>query len=426
MRITRTDNSPTNIILKVEADSSDLEPIRRHVLGHYANRVKVPGFREGKAPAYIVEKNINQQAMLDEFMEHALNDLYRKAVEQQKIRPVSNPEVKLKKFVPYTNMEFEATLEIIGPIKLANYKTIKLTKKKAQVTAKDVDDVIKSLQSRSAERVAVNRPAKNGDEVVIDFVGIDKKGKPVPGADSKDYPLLLGSNTFIPGFEDKLVGAKAGETKEFKITFPENYSVSSLRKQPVTFTVEVKKINELKEPKLDDGFAAKVGPFKTVADLRKDVKKQLEEEKTRQAEVEFQNELIAKISEKSTVELPESLIDEEVARLEEEEKRNLAYRGQTWQDHLEAEGVTEEEHRQRNRPDAANRVKAGLVLSEIADKENIIVTPEEMDLRVQMLKAQYQDPQMQAEIDKPENQRDIMSRIMTEKTIAKLTSYASK
>jgi trigger factor len=426
MRVLRKDNSTTNIILTVVADASDLAPIKSHVLGHFKHSVKVPGFREGKAPEELVEKYANQQRLLDEFMEHAMNELYRRAIDQEELRPVAAPNVQLKKFVPYSDLEFEAETEILGPVKLPNYKTMKLAKKKVEVTAKDIDDVIKSLQARMAERSQTDRAAKDGDELVIDFSGRDKQGKPVPGADGSDYPLILGSKTFIPGFEEELVGVKAGDTKDFEITFPKDYGAEALQNKKVDFSVTVKKVQELKEPKADNDFAAKVGPFKTVAELKVDIKKQLAEEKQRQANIDYQNQLLKKIAEKTVMEIPNSLVEDEVQRLEDQEKQNLAYRGQTWQEHLKEEGITEEQHRERHRPDALERVKIGLILSEIAQKEGLLVTPEELEIRRQILKGQYQDPQMQAELDKPENLRDIEARLMTEKTIEKLVGYASK
>lgn len=426
MKITRTDNTPTNVKLEIEAESADLEPIKKHVLTHFAASVKVPGFRQGKAPMNLVEKNVNQQAFLDEFLDHALNELYKRAVENEKLRPVGSPDVQIKKFVPYTLFSFEADMQVLGPIKLADYKKIKVPKPKISVTAKDVEDVIKSLQGRMAERKETDQPAKAGDEVVIDFKGSDEKGEPVNGADGKDYPLHLGSNTFIPGFEDKLIGVKAGEDRKFTLTFPKDYGVAALQSKKVTFEVNVKKVQELVEPKVDDAFAAKVGPFKTVAELKADVKKQITSEKQYQADRDYENELIKNIADKSKVEIPEALIEDQITRMEDEEKRNLVYRGQTWQEHLEAEGISEEQHRQRQRPDAEARVKAGLVLSEISEQEKIDITPEELEMRLQILKGQYQDPAMQAELDKPENRRDIASRMMTEKTIAKLVEYSSK
>jgi trigger factor len=413
-------------VLTVTGDATDHEPIHRHVLRHFKNTVRVPGFRDGKAPLEMVEKHANQQRVLDEFMEHALNELYRRAVDDEQVRPISTPNVQLKKFVPYTELEFEAETEILGLVKLPNYRAIKLAKSKPEVTAKEVDEVIKSLLLRAAERIEVSRPSKEGDELIIDFEGKDKSGKSINGAADKDYPLTLGSKTFIPGFEENLAGTKAGETKEFEVTFPKDYGVAALQSKKVDFNVTVQKVQELKQSKVDDDFASKVGPFKTLADLKKDIKRQLTEEKQRQADTEYQNTLMRKIADKTEIEVPKSLVEEENLRLEEQEKQNLAYRGQTWQEHLQAEGVTEQEHRQRHYPEALERVKIGLILSEIAEREGLTVTPEELEIRRQILKGQYQDPQMQAELDKPANQRDIEARLMTEKTLAKLTEYASK
>jgi trigger factor len=426
MKVLRKDNSPTNIILTVTADAADLEPIHRHVLGHFKNIVKVPGFREGKAPLEMVEKYANQQRVLDEFMEHAMNELYRRAVDQEQIRPIATPNVQLKKFVPYTELEFEAETEIIGPVKLPNYKAIKLAKKKPQVTPKDVDEVIQSLRARMAERSETDRAARAGDELIIDFEGTGKDGQKVAGADGKDFPLLLGSKTFIPGFEENLIGVKAGQSKKFEVTFPKDYGAAGLQNKKVDFKVQVKKVQELKQPKVDDDFAAKAGPFKTVAELKTDVKRQLTEEKQRQADIDYQNQLMRKIADKTEIEVPKSLVEEENLRLEDQEKQNLSYRGQTWQEHLDAEGINEQEHRQRHYPEALERVKVGLILSEIAEKEGLQVTPEEVEVRKQLLKGQYQDPQMQAELDKPENLRDIEARLMTEKTLAKLIDFSSK
>lgn len=425
MQINRTDKSPTQIILLISADQRDLTPIKDHVLGRFASKVKVPGFRVGTAPAALVEKQIDQRALADEFIEHALNQLYSRAIDQEKLRPASKPEVKIKKFVPFTDLEFEAEMEIIGPIKLPDYKKIKLAKRPAEVTITEVNSVIKSLQQRMAKRQEVNRPAKKGDEVVIDFKGIDKEGKPVAGAEGKDYPLLLGSGNFIPGFEEHLMDMKAGDEKEFTIMFPKDYPVKTLQGTDITFSVEIKKVNEMKQPKVDDDFASKAGPVKTVAELKSDIKKQLKAEKQVQTERQYENELVKIIVDKSEVNVPSGLVDEQIIQAEENEKRDLLARGQTWQEHLASEGITEEQHRERQRPDVEFRVKASLVLSEVAEQEDITITPEELGIRIKILKGQYQDPQMQAELDKPENQRGIASQLMTEKTVAKLVEYST-
>lgn len=426
MQVVRTDETPTKLKLVISAETADLEPIKRHTLSHFAGRIKVPGFRAGTAPATMLEKHVDPKELADEFIEHALNSLFRRAVDQEKLRPVASPQVSIKKFVPFTNLEFEAVVEVLGPIKLADYTKIKLARPTVKVTPAEVTDVLKSLQKQQAKRVDVTRPAKSGDEVLIDFKGVDSKGAPVNGADGKDYPLLLGSNTFIPGFEDNLIGVKAGQEKTFTIVFPADYGVAALQNKKVTFTVPVKKVSELSEPKADDDFAQKAGPFKNLAELKADIKKQISIEKERNAQGQYENELIAKIADKSTVEIPEFLVDDQVMRSEEEEKRNLTYRGQTWEEHLAQEGITEQQHRDRQRPGALNTIKASLILSEVAERENISVTPEELEVRVQLLKGQYQDPQMRAELDKPENRNEVGARLMTEKTIQKLIDYASK
>jgi trigger factor len=418
-------NSDTEVQLSINATETDLLPVKKKVLKHLARDIKLPGFREGKAPMNLIEKNIDQNTLQQEFLSHALNDLYGKAVAMEKLRPIAEPEAKLKKFVPFSELEVELTLQVIGEIKLTDYTKIKKVKPVVKITAKEVDEVVESLQKRLADKKAVDRPAKNGDEAMIDFRGVNNKGEPVNGADGKDYPLILGSNTFIPGFEDNLLGMKSGQEKTFTLTFPKDYGVSALANKNVTFTVKILKISELEEPEANDAFAAKAGPFKTLQELKADIKKQLEYEKQREADRQFENELIQEISEKSKVAIPKALVDEQIERGEQEERRNLSYRGQTWQEHLLEEGVSEDEHRERNRQPAEAQVKASLVLSEIAEREKVDVTPEELEIRLQILKGQYQDPQMQQQLNTPEARRDVASRLLTEKTVNKLVKYAT-
>jgi trigger factor len=427
MQVKKEQLEPTKVKLTVSAEASLLSSIKRQVIEHLSKDVKVPGFRPGKAPAHLVEKQLNQSLLQTEFLEQAVNRLYIDAVQQEKLRPITQPQVSISKFVPFTTLEFTAEVEAVGDIKLANYKMIKLAPKTASVTADDVNQVLDNLLSRAAEKKEIQRAAKAGDEVVINFKGTDAKTKEaISGADGNEYPLVLGSKSFIPGFEDKLIGVKPGTTATFDLTFPKEYGVKSLQKRQVSFTVEAIKVQELVKPKLDDSFATSVGPFKTVAELKADIKKQLTAEQQQQAGQAYDNELLEKIAAKSTVALPETLVDDEITRMEDEEKRNLAYRGQTWQEHLKEEGVDEAGHRAQKRQAAEMRAKIGLLLGAIADQENVTVTPEELEIRLQLLTGQYTDPAMQAELDKPENRRDIHSRLMTEKTLDKLRQYAAK
>lgn len=426
MQVTKSQINPTTIKLSIEADQELLETVRTQVLNRLAKNVRLQGFRPGKAPLNLVEKNIDQTAYQQEFIDTALNRMYGEALLQEKIRPVAQPNVTIKKFVPFTTLEFDAEVEAIGDVHLPDYKKFKLEKPPVIVAPKDVDAVLDNLKIRMAEKKDVDRASKDGDEVWIDFEGRDAKtNEPIKGADGKGYPLVLGSNTFIPGFEPNLVGMKAGEEKEFTLTFPKDYGVKALQNREVTFKATVTKVNEVIHPKVDDEFAAKVGPFKTADELKKNIREQLTFEREQERDRGYESDLLTKITEKAEVAVPKALVDEELARLEREERQNVAYRGQTWKEHLDEEGVSEEEHREKNRPGAEMRVKAGLVLAEIAEHEKVEVTPEELQMRIQMLKGQYSDPAMQAELDKPENQRELASRIMSEKTIALLSDAAA-
>ncbi len=415
----------TNATITIVAQEADLGPLKQHVLRHFQNKVKVAGFRAGKVPLAMVEKNVDQSALQSEFLDEALSQMYAQAVQENNLRPVGRPEVEIKKFVPFTTLEFTVKVEVVGEIKLGDYKKLKAVQQKIEITADDVKGVIKSLQTRMAEKKDVDRAAKDGDQIWIDFTGVDAKSQPVKGADGKDYPLVLGSNTFIPGFEPALIGLAAGDEKTFDVTFPKDYQVKALASKKVTFTVNVTKVQEIVEPKVDDEFAVKVGPFKTVGELKADIKKQLKLERENQAGRDYETELVKELAAVSTVAIPEVLIQEQIDRIENEERQNLVYRNQTWEEHLKEEGVTPDQHREQKREAAEQRVKMGLVLSVVAEAENLSVTPEELEIRIQILKGQYQDATMQAELDKPENRQDVVSRILTEKTLLRLRSFSS-
>ncbi|MFZ2513179.1 MAG: trigger factor [Candidatus Saccharimonadales bacterium] len=427
MQITKKQLNPTTVQLTITAGSDELVPAKQAVLTELAKEVKLAGFRKGHAPAAMVEKVVDQQLLQNKVIDRVVNDLYTAGLEQEKLRPVAQPEVSLTKFVPFSTLEMNATVEVVGEVKLPDYKKFKVEKKVAPVTDGEIEAVVDDLLARSATKNEVKRTAADGDEVIIDFTGVDAKSQEeIEGAKGEDYPLVLGSNTFIPGFEPELLGLKAGESKTFDVTFPKDYGAVQLQNKQVTFTVNVKFVKERVLPKLDAAFAASVGPFKTVAELRTDIRKQMGTEKEREAQAKFESDMLEQLGQKAQVSLPDSLVDQEIDRMDEEEKRNLMYRGQTWQEHLKAEGKTEEEHRESHREQAALRVKTGIALGEVAENEGVRVSQEEFDARLSELKKQYSDQQMLAELEKPENQRDILSRMLTEKTIATLVGYAQR
>jgi len=427
MKVKRNDPSPTQAVLSVIATEEELSSIKNRVLDKFKNDIKIPGFRTGKVPIEILEKNINQATLQSEFLDDAIGQLYFAAISDQKLRPVDQPKINLKKFVPFTVLEFDAEVEVLGEVKLTDYKKLKLKRPKPEVTPNEVSEVITSLRQQLAEKLDVSRPAKAGDQVFIDFFGTDAKtNDPLKGADGKNYPLLLGSKTFVDGFESAIVDMRAGEVKEFIVKFPKDYGAKALQNKRVNFRVSLIKVQEVKLPKLDKDFAKKVGPVKSMAELKIDIEKQLSHEKQHQLEKDYESKLVMKLSDKSKVEIPEVLLNDQIEQLWLELKQNLTYQGKTTTEFIESEGTTEEKYRKDVlKPQAYARVKASLVLAEVSELEKIEVTPEELDVRMQLLKGQYQDKEMQTMLEKPETRKDIAARLLTEKTLDRLKSYAS-
>ncbi len=409
----------TLVTLEIEATEQELKKVKDKVLKTLAPRVKVAGFRAGKAPSEVIEKNIDQQMLQEEFVNEAINMLYVAALKEETLRPVGQPKVSVTKFVPFTVLEFSMEIPVVGEIKLPDYKKVTAKKKAVKVTDKEVSEVLENLQTRGAEKIEVDRAAKNDDEAIIDFKGVDKKGEPIAGADGTDYPLVLGSGAFIPGFEDNVVGMKVGESKTFEVTFPKEYGVKKLQNAPVTFTVTIKKIHEMQKPKLDDAFASLVGPFKSLDELKADIKKQIAYEAEVRAERDYEAALVNELADKTEVAIPEMLISEQADMVLSEVRQNALQRGLTFAEFLSSIDKTEETYREKEvLPEAERRVRAGLMLSEIADKEGIDVDPQDLEARIIQLKAQYTDQKMHEELDKPENRREINARLRTEKVIA--------
>jgi trigger factor len=426
MKVSLKNISESKVVLTISADAADMAPVKKQIVANLVKDVKMPGFREGKVPVELAEKQLDPNMIQAHVLDEVINQVYTQAVVQEKLRVVASPKIEIKKFVPFTDLEYTAEVDIVGAVKLPNYKTITVKKQPVKVTEADVKEVLNRLQLQGAEYTEVERAAKDGDRVWIDFEGTDAKGEPVNGATGKEYPLALGSNTFIPGFEENLVGLKKDEEKTFTIPFPKDYGVKALQGKKVTFKVTVTKLEGTKTSEINDEFAKKMGPFKDLAHLKQDIKAQITEERERQAAQQYENDIIKSLVAKLKIEIPQALLDEQIELVDREFRQNLTYRGQTIQEYLEASEQTEEQYKENELiPVATERIKAGLMLSEIANKEGIDVSDDEVTIRLQIMKGQYQDAAMQAELDKPEARRDIASRLLTEKTIAKLVQFAN-
>ena len=427
MKTTVTHESDTRVKVVVAADHAELAAAEQVALKRLAKTVKVNGFRTGHVPLEIVKKHADPNALAQETLDAALNRAVAEAFLNNNLQVLARPEVEIKKYVPGELLEFTAEADVLPEVKLGDYKKLKVKKAAVNVDKKEIDEVIERIQKGLSEKKEVKRAAKIGDETVIDFVG-KKDGKAFQGGTGKDYPLVLGSNSFIPGFEDALVGLKAGDTKDVKLAFPKDYHAKDLAGQDVVFEVAVKKVNSVKLPALDDKFAAKAGPFTSMDDLRKDIKAEITAQAERKATDDLKDELVKQLVAKSTVSVPSVLRDDQIRSLERDLRQNLMYRGRTLEQYFEEKGYADRDAWVKAEAnDAADaRIKAGLVLAQLSKELKIEATADELAAHINAYKQQYaNNPKMAKHFDKPEAQREVANRLITEKTIDKLVELNS-
>ena len=411
--------SDTSVQATVSLDAKDLATAKRAALAHLAPNVKVAGFRPGKVPVDVAEKNLDPTMLANETVEHAINISLNDVAMAEDLRVLDQPKVDLKDFKPYDELTFEATIEVLPEITLGDYKKLKVQQEKIEISKEEIDEVVERMQTQFAEKKDVKREARDGDEVTIDFVG-KKDDVAFDGGTASDYVLVLGSQTFIPGFEEGIVGHKIGDKFDVPLTFPKDYHAEHLKGAKVVFEVTLKEIREVVLPKLDAEFAAKLGPFKTMAEVRKDIERELTAQKERQAADKLKDDLIGALVEVSKIPVPQLLVDDQARSIEQDAMQNLAYRGMTAQQYMEQQGYKDRDEwvEKEFKEAAVRRVQAGLVLSELTKVEKIDVTKEELDARHNEMLAQY--PNMKAELDKPEARRDLANRLITEKTVDRL------
>lgn len=427
MKTTVTHESDTRVKVVVAADHAELAAAEQVALKRLAKTVKVNGFRTGHVPLEIVKKHADPNALAQETLDAALNRAVAEAFLNNNLQVLARPEVEIKKYVPGELLEFTAEADVLPEVKLGDYKKLKVKKAAVNVDKKEIDEVIERIQKGLSEKKEVKRAAKIGDETVIDFVG-KKDGEAFQGGTGKDYPLVLGSNSFIPGFEDALVGLKAGDTKDVKLAFPKDYHAKDLAGQDVVFEVTVKKVNSVKLPALDDKFAAKAGPFTSMEDLRKDIKAEITAQAERKATDDLKDELVKQLVAKSTVSVPSVLRDDQIRSLEQDLRQNLMYRGRTLEQYFEEKGYADRDAWVKAEAnDAADaRIKAGLVLAQLSKELKIEATADELAAHINAYKQQYaNNPKMAKHFDKPEAQREVANRLITEKTIDKLVELNS-
>jgi trigger factor len=421
--------SDTKVELTITLDATELADAEQVALTKLARTVKAPGFRKGNVPASVAAKYVDPNTLSQQTMEDALSKAVAQAFTEEKIQALDRPAVEVKKFVPQKEMEFTAEVEILPKVTLGDYKKLSVAEQKTTVTAKEVDDIIERMREGMAEKKPVKRAAKNGDEVMIDFVG-KKDDVAFDGGTGTDYALKLGSNTFIPGFEEGIVGKKAGETFDLPLEFPKEYHSADLAGAKVVFTTTLKEVQEPVLPELNDAFAKKAGKdFSTLKDLKADVKRELTAQKEREAGEKRKDELVGALVEVSTVPTPQILIDDQAKSIEQDMQRNLLYQNITLDQYITNQKFKDQDDWRAKEviPAATKRVKAGLTLAELGKVLKVEATADELAEHINLYKQQYgNNPEALKQFDQPEVQRDIANRLLTEKTVEQLVALNSK
>lgn len=398
--------SPSRVKIAVAVETGLWKEAQEKAFNKVSANVSVPGFRPGKAPKAMIKERVNPEAVFNEAIQNVLTPVYASLIEEEKLEPFYRPDVHVTKL---SNEELELVYEVVlrPTVTLGAYKGLKVEREAPSVSESEVQTSIDNLLKGNAELVLAERPAKLGDTVTFDFEGFlpDENGalKPFDGGSAKNYSLELGSGQFIPGFEEELVGLSSEEKKKFRITFPENY-VKELKGKEATFNVLIHEVKEKQIPELSDEAAADLGiaDVKTVAELQEHQKKALLENKVRQSEEKFFNDIVAKIVEGSSFVIDEQIIASEAHNLEENLKKQIEQNGLTFEQYLEITGSKLEDLRARYIDDSKHNIERYMALGQIGHDEKLAVTDEDVDAQIKAMAEQYKMEEAQV--------RDILAK----------------
>ena len=336
-------------------------------------QVRVPGFRPGKAPRRVIESQVGKDYLYMEALQERLPHWYSLAVVETDIRPIDQPQIDFEESPDeQKGFKFSATVEVRPEARLGEYKGLEVPRREAEVTDEQVEEQIEQMRGQFATLAAVEgRPVQEGDFVIIDFKGELMSGGELPGGEAEDYMLEVGKGELLEDFENNLVGANAGEHKQFAVTFPMDYQEESLRGQSVLFRVHVKEIKARELPELDDDFAAEASEFDTLDEFRTGVREQLQEQLQQQIDGEFRGRVLDEVAKNAETPVPEPMIDEKAGEMLQSFERSIRQQGMDPQQYYQIAGVDPEEMKQRVRPDAEDTVKKELVLDAVVAAEGL-------------------------------------------------------
>ncbi|KIL26077.1 Cell division trigger factor [Bacillus safensis] len=380
-------------VLTVEVDAETFNKALDDAFKKVVKQVSIPGFRKGKVPRGLFEQRFGVESLYQDALDILLPVEYPKAIDEAGIEPVDRPEIDVEKIEKGESLIFTAKVTVKPEVKLGDYKGLNVEKDDTAVTDEDVQEELKGMQNRQAELVVKEEGAiENGDTVVLDFEGF-VDGEAFEGGKAENYSLEVGSGSFIPGFEEQLVGLEAGAEKDVEVTFPEEYHAEDLAGKPAVFKVKIHEIKAKELPALDDEFAKDVDEeVETLAELTEKTKKRLEEAKENEAEGKLREELVAKASENAEVDIPQAMVDTELDRMMKEFEQRLQMQGMNLELYFQFSGQDEDALKEQMKEDAAKRVKSNLTLEAIAVAENLQVSDEEVEEELSKMAEAYNMP----------------------------------
>ena len=377
------------VTLKITVDNNKFEEAVNKAYNKTKGKYNIPGFRKGKAPKVVIETQYGKGVFYNDAIDMLFPEVYPEAIKELNIDPIDRPDLDIEEISKDNGLVMVVNVEVKPEFELGAYKGIEISKVDNTVSEEDVEARLNEMVNRNARLTSVEDKAlENGDTAVIDFEGFEN-GVAFEGGKGENYNLVIGSNTFIPGFEDQLVGKKAGEEVEVNVTFPETYHAENLAGKPEVFNVKVNDVKVKEVPALDDEFAKDTTEFETLAELRADVKAKLEEQAKNAADAEMRNALVEKVSANTEVEVPEAMVQHQIDNMLMELNYQLQYQGLNLEQLLQMTGRGLDELREERRADAERLVKSSLVLEAIAEKENVEANDADVDAELEKMAAMY-------------------------------------
>ena len=381
----------SQVALTIEVGAAEFQAAVEKAYQKMRKKINVPGFRPGKAPRKLIEGMYGAEVFFEEAINIAFPDAYDEAVKAQELQVVGYPSVELVGDATENGFTFKATVPVYPEVTLGEYKGLSAPKDEVKVSAADVDERVKMLQERNTRLVSVEREAKEGDTAVIDFEGF-LDGVPFEGGKGENHSLELGSHSFVPGFEEQVVGMKAGEEKTIDLTFPEDYHAKDLAGQPVQFKVKCVEVKEKKVPAIDDEFAKDVSEFETLAEFKEDLKQKIVDRNMAQSEAKFRQALLAQLCEQVDIELPEAMVETQIDRLMDSYASRLEQQGISLELYLQYMQMSTDKLREDLKEAAVTQIKQQLALDAVVAAEEIVVSDEDVEEEVKKAAANLNVP----------------------------------